>query len=205
MKLFRAIPQSAEHIDGCLITKTRASRRIPRHVPYVVDNVWEYLRPPSAPSRRHSAYASPTPELALRNASSQFGTINVVWEIELPATDTVVICSTSDAKYHADVKRVPAALLSSIEGILGAKSFQFTQLFAPIYLPGVTKEDLQPLFDARPEVLAQARNIASFWNDAHILTFAELALSPTIAESSEIFFDSRNGYRLRAIKPSCCN
>ncbi len=67
--LFRALPESrlAQTTDGY---KRQTTLRIPSNFPYFVDNIWEWLRPAPMPSRRHAVYASPTPELALENASA---------------------------------------------------------------------------------------------------------------------------------------
>jgi hypothetical protein len=51
-------------------TKDRGTRRPPGNVPYVVDNLWEWVREkdyPEYPNRRQSKFASPTPEQALRS------------------------------------------------------------------------------------------------------------------------------------------
>ena len=65
----------------------RNSVRLPVNVPYVVDNLWEHLRPGSMPSRRHSVYASPTPQQAL--ASGTKGTL-VVGELRFSGTVKLV-------------------------------------------------------------------------------------------------------------------
>jgi hypothetical protein len=67
MPLYRAVPR--ENFNPDVIGRAHATRRVPSNVPFVVDNLWEYLRPEHLPSRRHAIYASPTPELALQNAS----------------------------------------------------------------------------------------------------------------------------------------
>ncbi|MFL9906784.1 hypothetical protein [Paraburkholderia sp. RL17-337-BIB-A] len=197
MKLFRAIPANPGQTNASLVVEGQLTRRIPRNVPYVVDNVWEYLRPTAAPSRRHAAYASPTPELALKNASSRFGAAYEVWEVDLGMEDTVVVCSVSDAREHKDIERVPAALLQSIGRFLGTEGFDVNKKFAPLYLPGLNEEDLRRFFAGYPDLLAQALAASTFWQDARILTFTELARAPEIAESAEIFFNARNGYRMR--------
>lgn len=199
MKLFRAIPDTVLHADGDLVQETRLSRRIPRNVPYVVDNVWEYLRPKHSPSRRHAAYASPTPELARVNASSQWGSNYRVWEIELEPEDVIVICSVDDARYHADIRRVPAALLELLDQTLGTADFEANRGYAPIFMPAAASPDLTRFFDAHPELKAKARAASTFWQEARALTFEQLMRVPQLAESAEIFFEARKGFRVRAI------
>ena len=70
MELFRAIP-SSQLVAAEKGFRRQSTIRVPSNVPYVVDNLWESLRPKNMPSRRHAIYASPTPELALQNASAQ--------------------------------------------------------------------------------------------------------------------------------------
>jgi len=62
MKLFRATSES--RIDEAQKYRRAGTIRIPSSVPYVVDNLWEWLRPVGMPSLRHAVYASPAPELA---------------------------------------------------------------------------------------------------------------------------------------------
>lgn len=198
MKLYRAIIDTASHVDGALIQETRASRRIPRNVPYVVDNVWEYLRPGNAPSRRHAAYASPTPELAGSNASSPWGSSYNVWEVELEPQDVIAICPVSDAKHHADVRRVPAALMELLEPTLGAADFETNREYSPLFMPAAAGADLTCFFKTHTELAAKARAASSFWQEAKVLTFEQLLQAPQLAESAEIFFDARKGFRVRA-------
>jgi hypothetical protein len=37
----------------------QTTRRPPGNIPYIVDNLWEWMRPDSFPCRRHSVFASP--------------------------------------------------------------------------------------------------------------------------------------------------
>lgn len=83
--------------------------RIPSNVPYVVDNLWEWLRPEDMPSRRHAIYASPTPELALANASAALapGEIYVACRVIVaPAHIRVAQLAVRDAREHPDIRTV---------------------------------------------------------------------------------------------------
>lgn len=55
-QVFRGI--SKENYDERVIQHFY-SERIPLNVPYLVDNIWEWLRPDNMPKRRRSVYASP--------------------------------------------------------------------------------------------------------------------------------------------------
>lgn len=67
VSMFRAVPR--DRWDPTQRHVRQVTRRTPGNVPYLVDNLWEYLRSENFPSRRHAVYASPTPELALANAT----------------------------------------------------------------------------------------------------------------------------------------
>ena len=69
----------ARKTDDSIIPAATTSRP-PGNVPYYVDNIWEWLRPEGAPSRRKAAFASPTPELAAAGAQ---GNVADAWCVEL--------------------------------------------------------------------------------------------------------------------------
>lgn len=56
MQLFRAIPAS-RLADAAIGIGRQSTVRVHSNVPYVVDNLWESLRPKKMPYRRHAIYA----------------------------------------------------------------------------------------------------------------------------------------------------
>ena len=145
MKLYRAIPTTSYPITIKNVPGV-STRRIPSNVPYLVDNVWEYLRPHHAPSRRNCAYASLSPELALKNASSHTENGFTVWEVMMPSTQNIVIYSVSDAREHPDIKNVPYELMKNLKPFIESKSVFAYEFLAPIFLPVVPHDDLLAFF-----------------------------------------------------------
>lgn len=120
-------------------------RRLPSNVPFVVDNIWEYTRPEGMPSRRHSVYASPSAELALKSASQgepdRAG--YVVCRVELVGTPPVMQIGVEDARDHPDVKAVLDAILRTLRlDDWAAAPLPHKLALAPLFLPGVTRDEL---------------------------------------------------------------
>jgi len=170
MQLFRAVPSSrlAEAEKGF---RRQSTIRVPSNVPYVVDNLWESLRPKNMPSRRHAIYASPTPELALQNASAP-----------LPDGDEYVACrvvvesqririaqlQVTDARYHSDIRLV-SKWVSQHGQELAELSLDQKQILAPLFIPGLHRRELTELWTAHPLVAAlctYTRQHSSFWSSA---------------------------------------
>lgn len=97
MKLFRAVAQ--KHYEEGKIIQRNPGRRLPSNIPYLVDNLLEFARPQEKPSRRHSVYASPTPELALRYAVADGADQSkyLVCELRCAKTPAIMQLSRQDA------------------------------------------------------------------------------------------------------------
>lgn len=169
MKMYRAVAK--EGFNPNLIFGPQASRRIPSNIPYLVDNLWEWLRPGSAPSRRHAVYASPTPELALVNASAVGSDASryVVCEVDLRGPPPKLAhLNVKDARDHQDVGRLMRHVASALGRDFGSLSLDEKLVFAPLYLPGVTKFELAKYFERAPETKAlseELRSMSTFWGD----------------------------------------
>lgn len=196
MKLYRAIPKNPSQSVSRMDIAGVPTRRVPSNVPYLVDNVWEFLRPDGAPSRRHAAYASPTPELALKNASAFPGADYEVWEVLLQPAESIVICSVPDAREHADIKKVPAVFTQALRPELCLLPFEQTQHLAPLYMPALAKDDLRAFFDKHPDLAQLAKETSRFWQDAQLLKVSALHAAEHLADNSEIFFSARHGYQM---------
>lgn len=124
----------------------REGRRLPSNVPFVVDTIWEFTRPPSMPSRRNSVYASPTPQLALAGAS-QGGAGPDDYQacrLELVGSPRLLQLAVDDARRHPDVEAVQKAILR----VLRRDGWSTTTLahklaLAPLFVPGVTRAELE--------------------------------------------------------------
>jgi len=170
MELFRAIPSSqlAAAEKGF---RRRSTMRIPNNVPYVVDNLWESLRPKNMPSRRYAIYASSTPELALQNASAP-----------LPEDDEYVACKVvvdaqniriaqlqvTDARYHTDIRLI-SKWISRHGKELAELSLDNKQKIAPLFMPGLHRREMKELWNAHSlvaELCTYVRQHSSFWPSA---------------------------------------
>lgn len=90
-----------------LIVQPVTTSRAPGNVPYLIDNLWEWLRPADYASRRTAAFASPTTELAAAGAS---GSVQDAWGLELldgqPAFQINGGKNPADARHHEDIRRL---------------------------------------------------------------------------------------------------
>lgn len=197
MELFRAIPSSqlAAAEKGF---RRRSTMRIPNNVPYVVDNLWESLRPKNMPSRRYAIYASSTPELALQNASAP-----------LPEDDEYVACKVvvdaqnirvaqlqvTDARYHSDIRLI-STWISQHGKELAELSPDNKQKIAPLFMPGLHRREMAELWNAHSlvaELCSYVRQHSSFWPSAS---------GTSQFSDGELFFEllgDTNIYRLEVI------
>ena len=98
------------------LQRPRTTLRLPSNVPYVVDNLWEFLRPDHMPSRRYSIYASPTPELARQNCSgSDQGQGLCVYRLVIQGEALLAQLPVKDAREHADVQLTRHTVQSVVE------------------------------------------------------------------------------------------
>lgn len=175
----------------------RSTLRPPSNVPWAVDNLWELYRSrhlPFAPSRRESAFASPTQEQALKSAvSDNTHAYKVVLPDESPPV--AVLCGFLDAKFHPDIKqlikRINAVVTNHDEyaKIDACK----VELFSPL---GFHRETVHSY---------QSEYILGFLSEKHMWTSVLLAHSSdvhTLREKfpeCEIWFDQRKGYWLEEL------
>ncbi|MHA6476275.1 hypothetical protein ACX1DW_02110 [Stutzerimonas sp. KH-1] len=201
MGLFRAIPSSqlAAAEKGF---RRRSTMRIPNNVPYVIDNLWESLRPKNMPSRRYAIYASSTPELALQNASAP-----------LPEDDEYVACKVvvdaqnirvaqlqvTDARYHSDIRLI-STWISQHGKELAELSPDNKQKIAPLFMPGLHRREMAELWNAHSlvaELCRYVRQHSSFWPSA-----SASASGTSQFSDGELFFEllgDTNIYRLEVI------
>jgi hypothetical protein len=204
VELFRAIPESklAESSDGY---RRQSTLRIPSNVPYVVDNLWEWLRPDSMPSRRHAVYASGTPELALENASAPLasGDCYVACRVVVGADEIrLAQLQVSDARNHEDIRM--------ISRWLSRHSREFTEIplaqrqgLALLFSPGLRKNELDELRQQSPliqKLCAHVQERSTLW---------PTAFTAPNATSGELFFELLGSafYRLDplpAVSPRIC-
>lgn len=169
INLYRAVPR--ENFDPeKRYHPIIASKRIPSNVPYLVDNLWEWLRPDNMPSRRHSVYASPTPALALANASAGDNDF-IACQVTVDAAKIrIAHLDVEDARYHPDIKNV-SRLISLMSPMFSGLSIEKQRDMGILFMPGLSRETLDVLRTCVPEVndiCAQFASFSTFWKDASL-------------------------------------
>lgn len=184
-KMYRAVERKG--FDPTASYFPRLTRRLPSNVPYVIDNIWEYLRPQDAPNRRHAVYASPTPALALANASGGGGARNnyVVCELVLcgPACKVAQLAVT-DARLHPDIRNLINWLHQLLDDDFADQALDGKQSCATLFLPCATKEELGSFFQRgawHRDLAERLEAVSTFWADARF--------SVSAASDGEMFFE----------------
>lgn len=197
MELFRAIPSSQIEKAGMGLRR-QPTVRIPSNVSYIVDNLWEWLRPESMPSRRHAIYASPTAELALANASAPLGNgehyiaCRVIVD---PRHVRIAQLTVRDAREHPDIRAVARWVSSHGQAFVALDPVQKQQV-APMFMPGLGRDELEGLRDADSlvaEVCHYISEVSTFWG---------AAATPVASSEGELFFeltDPSVSYRLELV------
>ena len=194
LTLYRAVRSMEMQQDN----PYQITRRVPCNVPYLVDNIWEWLRPEGLPSRRHCAYASPTPELALACAGATTAQRNefIVTTVTFPGRVAIVQVPLKDAKYHPDVKKLPKVILNFLGMAWRDKAVADRLDLAPLFLPVVSKKEIEQVLhsiEGNDELRETITNTSRFWQDAKLLTPSDERLDDP---EGEIFFEAFDGYRL---------
>lgn len=181
MRLFRAVARN-RYKEGEVIQRN-PGRRLPSNIPYLVDNLLEFARPADKPSRRHSIYASPTPELALTYAVAAGAdrSAYVVCELHCATPPAIMQLTEKDAKLHGDMLALQQFVNKRI-GDLSASTIEQKLVLAPLCLPGILKKELQSAMATSAflhELVSDAVATVTFW------TPAQTEISP----DGELFFE----------------
>lgn len=144
MHIYRAVPR--ETFDPDKIYKRHPGTRLPANVAYFVDNLWEFTRPDDKPSRRHAVYASPTVELALSGAAGVGEPTDgfIACRVVFGPPPKMFQLSVRDARYHPDVRRLQKAADRELTR-LTATGLNARLALAPLFLPGLTRDELTEL------------------------------------------------------------
>lgn len=191
MDMFRAV---ARGVSESKVYGWRPDTRLPGNVPYLIDNLWEFARPDHLPSRRRAVFASPTPELAIANATAGNLAQNdyVACKVKLNKTPSRISqLSVSDARFHDDIKalqKLVHAGLSSWE----RRDIDSKLAFAALFLPGTTASELREMMAKHAELAALVEKAAAavtLWSDP-----------PNLAEGEIVFeLDRDTTYTLELI------
>lgn len=197
MELYRAVPSSRLDVASEVLAR-QSTIRIPSNVPYVVDNLWEWLRPEEMPSRRHAIYASPSAELALTNASAPLdeGDHYVACRVIVdPADIRIAQLSVRDAREHSDI-RLLGRWINSHAQTIAQLELEKKQRLAPLFMPGLRADELEKLICSDTlvaEFCQYSSSYSTFWTEA---------VSQPSNEEGELFFELINSevfYCLEAI------
>jgi len=194
MTIFRAIQKS----EVRALYASPKTKRMPKNVPYLVDNLWEWLRPSGYPSRRHAVYASPNQELALGSAhpNGTNRTHFAVGRVIPVGTVRAVQLKVTDAKRHPDVEALPDAIRQWLGQSWIDSPLTMKLPLGALFLPVVDSEDVERALNQIPggdELRKVIVKTSSFWADATPLDVNMACLSN---ESGELFFEAPDGYRL---------
>jgi hypothetical protein len=154
--------------------------RPPLNVPYVVDNLWEWLRPPEFESRRRSVFAYPMTMMAQASSSGRLETIEVRSNAKV-----IGLRGPRGAADHADV----VILRDYLHRQFGLGWFhrpvierEGLALYAPVATPREVGEALA-LVGGSPSMADELRSLSTFWTDCFLVR-EELEAS----SCSEVFF-----------------
>jgi len=192
---FRAVPVTDASIHG-EAQHARKTVRLPLNVPYIVDNLWEHLRPGSAPCRRQAVYASPVAALAARYVTAEAkGRGTAVYELLISGPAKIAQLQVEDAKLHGDIAAV-RKLLQALSVVVLEASWEARQSMAPLFMPVADKADMLRTIATSPlaaSFIEQANQLSRFWSDVSTDNFNPVG---------EIFFQLAPGstYRLLPIE-----
>lgn len=178
MVIYRAVPR--HDLQPGKEMRRLPGRRLPGNIPYLVDNLWEFARPESMPSRRHAVYASPTPALALKNASAfnMPPESYVACRVEFAVEPVMIQLSVPDAREHPDVGHLQK-LVNKRLGDWACRDAVDKHELAALFLPGIAKGEL-----------AAAMSSSALLTD--LVTHAAAAVrlwEQTPAADGELFFE----------------
>jgi hypothetical protein len=182
--IYRSVPAGCE--GRPLVTPP--GNRVPVRIPLEVDNIWEWLRPGPYPSRRFSAFGSPTPGLAAESGPAD----GIICRVLIrPPASIAQLRSVPDARHHPDVKSLPALLARHRRG--GAASV--TALRSRLLDRAQTEE----ILGQDPGLLLSIQRASQYWPDSRLWE----SINPAVIDpAGEIMFTAPHGYFLEPLGES---
>jgi hypothetical protein len=181
------VMRSAPSGDVGLLLFTPRGNRQPRRTPPEVDNLWEWARPRQFPSRRSSAFGSPTAELA-REFGPPGGVICQIF-VRMPFRLAQLI-DCPDARYHPDVENLPPL----VQELDKTHPSIHDALATPVADSKFLDKALVRLNDESTAVL---RNHITLWRTSRLVREGQLQVPDS---TGECFFEAPGGYQLIAIE-----
>ena len=184
--IYRSLSKESYSPD---LKRHKKTKRAPSNVPYLVDNIWEWLRPDTMPTRRLTVCASPFKELALKYATSK----DLLCTIRFAGKANVVqISQYQDAKLHPDVKKLPRTITKYLGQNWLDSDLTNKQTYGQLFIPLLSSEEVSSILNT-PELLnlkEQLINTSTFWQDVnHVNGDYQLT-------DGELFFYADDGYYL---------
>lgn len=171
--------------------------RVPSNIPYVVDNIWEYLRPNEMPSRRHATYASPRKELALKYANDNSTLCGVMASV---TTIAAQITNYDDARLHPDVKLIPKIIFKHLGQEWIDSNIELKTIAGKLFIPALKQSETAEIINAGGDALIsmidEIKEKSTFWQDCHLFDAADLTSPDNKLTTGEVFFHSPDGYYL---------
>lgn len=168
------------------LLRTPAGDRRPRRVPILVDNLWELTRPAVFPSRRSSAYGSPTYRLA-ESFGPEGGKVGQIW-ISTPAK-VAQIRGCADASLHVDARDLNPRRLERCVS---------TELVSELCKRWLSSDELGALVSEFPNDFVRLVAAVQLWRDCVILRTKDFSIRDP---EGECFFEAPNGYKVISREP----
>lgn len=185
-KIYRSLSESSYSND---LKRHKTTKRAPSNVPYVVDNIWEWLRPDSMPTRRLTVCASSFKELALKYATSN----DLLCSIRFAGQANVVqVTNYQDAKLHPDVKKLPRIITKHLGQNWLDSDLCNKQAHGQLFIPLLSSEEVSSILSTSDlsDLKEQLTNTSTFWQDVnHVEGDYQLT-------DGELFFYADDGYFL---------
>jgi hypothetical protein len=170
------------------------TQRVPTNISYLVDNIWEWLRPDDMPSRRTAVFACPQVFLAEQYATDS----TLICTIEFKGRVMVAqLTDHEDAKLHPDVKALPKLVLS----ILGQEWIDYdAQLksdlgVSQLFIPAMRKAEIDKFlsYEHNGKLREAIKKKSTFWADVKRVEVGD-ELS-----DGEVFFHATDGYYMKKL------
>lgn len=196
--IYRAVSKEKQVTNK--LFKPHPTMRPPGNIPYIVDNLWEWVRPSEYANRRMSAFASPTPELA----ADSYGSDCLVYKVEFPENSSFKICQlirpdqNQDSKFHGECKSLKKKIIKHLDSIWFDNDLGEKCKIACLWMPCLKKEETETIlskFDGLNITKDELYNSIRYWDDVVLLD--RLSVVPN--NQGEIFFEYPDGYFLRHI------
>lgn len=196
------IYHAKENADLSRVYTPYETRRPPGNVSYLVDNLWEWVRPEKFPSRRNAKFGNPNPQEALRSA--HLNSFEQVYRVEFLGDPKVAqMTIDKDARDHDDCRSLRKRVVRALDGDMGRYSWvsqdlgekgPATQLFQPC----LTEEEVSRIFeesDVLRPIRKEIRQAVGFWDDVVTVESGDLD-----NDEGEVFFEYEGGFRLHPLE-----